>query len=861
MKQLTVGLMAHVDAGKTTLAEALQFRTGEIRKCGRVDHGDSWLDTNEIERSRGITVFAHQASITAGDTVFTLLDTPGHVDFSAETERTMQVLDYAVLVISGTDGVQSHTRTLWRLLERYGVPVILFVNKMDLSDRTETALMQELQGRLSPNCVQFDTDYGTVCENAAACSETLMTEYFDTDTLPQEMLRAAVAERRIFPVCFGAARNLDGVESLLQILVQYTKEPARTPAFGAHVFKISADAKGSRLTFLKVRGGTLRNRDEIRYTGKDHAEHVEKITGIRFYSGAKYIASDEAEAGAVCAVTGLSAAYAGMGIGCCADTAEAALTPVMRYRVLLPEEIAPQDAMAHFQQLEAEDPQLHVQWDSHSRAMFVQLMGAVQLEVLTKQIAMRFGYDVGFDSGAVTYRETIAEAVEGVGHYEPLRHYAEVHFLMEPLPEGSGLQCGTSCSEDALDRNWQRLILTNLLEKTHVGVLTGSPITDMKITLVSGKAHLKHTEGGDFRQATYRAVRQGLRSAESILLEPYYDFTLEIPADCVGRAMTDIQQRAGQFEPPEIDGDRAVLTGSAPVSELNDYASEVLGYTKGRGTLTLSVAGYRPCHNAEQVIEQIGYDADSDLENSADSVFCSHGAGFVVGWQEVPMYMHLPSMLPHRYDFPEEEIAAEPAVRAAALPTAGDDELMAIYERTYGKIQRDKPKAMRRNPAAELAEGDVHVPPPPEKEYLLVDGYNIIFAWDSLKQLAQEHLDYARERLLHLLQNYQGYRKCEVILVFDAYKIKGHGTEIEQHGGVSVVYTKEAETADAYIERVSKQLLKQNRVRVATSDGLEQLIILGNGAVRISAREFEAEIRAAEQEIRALIGGQKEWNR
>ncbi len=854
MKQLTVGIMAHVDAGKTTLAEAMLFKTGEIRKRGRVDHGDSWLDTNDIERSRGITVFAHQASLTLDDTVITLLDTPGHVDFSAETERTMQVLDYAILVISGTDGVQSHTRTLWKLLEQYGVPVILFVNKMDLADRTETALVQELQGRLSPNCVQFDTDYADVCEHSAAATEELMTVYFDTDTLPQEMLRDAIAARRIFPVCFGAARHTKGIDTLLQLLSDYLQEPPRTPEFGAQVFKISTDAKGNRLTYLKLRGGTLHNRDEIRYHGADHTDYTEKITGIRFYSGAKYISAEEAEAGAVCAVTGLSAAYAGCGLGCCTDSAEALMSPVMRYRVLLPEQILPQEAMNHFQTLEAEDPQLHVEWDARSRTIYVHLMGVVQLEVLTNLIAARFGYDVRFDSGAVTYRETIAEPVEGVGHYEPLRHYAEVHLLLEPLPQGSGLQFGTRCSEDVLDRNWQRLIVTHLQEKTHIGALTGSPITDMKLTLVSGRSHLKHTEGGDFRQATYRAVRQGLRSADSVLLEPYYDFTLELPSECVGRAMTDVQQRAGQFDPPEILGETAVLTGSAPVATFNDYAAEVLSYTKGRGTLSLTFSGYRVCHNPEEVIGQIGYDADSDLENSADSVFCSHGAGFLVGWQEVPMYMHLPAVLPHRYDF-AEEIPVAPQPKISTYPTAGDDELMEIYERTYGKINRDKPKTMRRNKTAELIEGSVKIPPPPEKEYLLVDGYNIIFAWDSLKALAKDRLEFARDRLLNLLQNFQGYRKCEVILVFDAYRIKGHGTEIEQHGGVSVVYTKEAETADTYIERVSKQLLKNNRVRVATSDALEQLIILGNGAMRISARELEAEIRAAEQEIRELIGG------
>ncbi|MBR6107505.1 MAG: TetM/TetW/TetO/TetS family tetracycline resistance ribosomal protection protein [Oscillospiraceae bacterium] len=854
MQQRTVGIMAHVDAGKTTLAEAILFRTGEIRKQGRVDHGDSWLDTNDIERSRGITIFSAQAQFTLGETVFTLLDTPGHTDFAAETERVMQVLDCAVLVISGTDGVQSHTRTLWSLLERYHVPVILFVNKMDLSDRTETALIQELQGRLSPGCVQFDTDYDTLCEQAAACSETLMTAYFDDGTLTAEALRAAVRERVIFPVCFGSARTLKGMDGFLRILQEYVPETVPLPDFGAQVFKISTDTKGGRLTFLKLRGGTLKNRAELTYTGSDHLPHTEKITGIRFYSGAKYTPADEAEAGAVCAVTGLSAAYAGMGLGVCQDSASACLTPVMRYQVHLPEGLAPQEALAAFRMLEAEDPQLRVSWDAQTRTIFVQLMGTVQLEVLTKLMSDRFGYAVTFGSGAVTYRETIAEAVEGIGHYEPLRHYAEVHLLMEPLPAGSGLQYAARCPEDDLDRNWQRLILTHLQEKTHVGALTGSPITDMKLTLVSGRAHLKHTEGGDFRQATYRAVRQGLRSAEPVLLEPYYEFTLEIPSACVGRAMTDLQQRSTEFSPPELLGETAVLTGSGPVSELNGYAQEVLSYTKGHGSLTVQVSGYRPCHNTEEVVQRIGYDADADLENSADSVFCAHGAGFLVNWAEVPMHMHLPAMLPHRFDFAEEQQPAAPRPRQSAQP-AGEDELMAIFERTYGKINREPQKAMRRDRREEAQkETKVKVAPPPEKEYLLVDGYNIIFAWEELKRLAADDLSHARDRLLEILQNYQGYKKCEVILVFDAYKLKGHGREIEQQGNISVVYTKEAETADSYIERVSKQLLKNNRVRVATSDGLEQLIILGNGAMRISAREFLAEIRAAEAEIREIIG-------
>ncbi len=853
MKQLTVGIMAHVDSGKTTLAEAILYHAGEIRRRGRVDHGDSWLDTDDIERSRGITIFAHQASFRLGERLITLLDTPGHVDFSAETERTMQVLDCAVLVISGTDGVQSHTRTLWKLLDRYGIPVILFVNKMDLAEKNETALMQELQAKLSPACVQFDADAESLFEAAATCDEQLMETYLDTGTLPPELLRDAVSRRSIFPCCFGAARDMKGVPALLDILERFAPAPERLQGFGARVFKISLDAKGSRMTFLKVLGGTLKNRAELTYRGADGELRTEKITGIRFYSGAKYTAADLAEPGAVCAVTGLTAAYAGMGIGDAGDAVSAVLTPVMRYRLVLPPDVAPVTALAQLRQLEAEDPQLHVLWNEQLRAVYVQLMGRVQLEVLTRQIADRFGYAVSFDSGSVTYRETVTDTVEGVGHYEPLKHYAEVHLILTPLPAGSGVQIETHCSEDVLDRNWQRLILTHLEEKEHRGVLTGSPITDIKLTLVSGRAHPKHTEGGDFRQATYRAVRQGLRSAQSVLLEPYYDFTLVLPADTLGRAMTDLQQRAAEFQPPESDGTHAVISGSAPVAVLNDYAAEVMSYTKGQGELTLSFGGYRPCHNADEVIAAIGYDADSDLENSADSVFCAHGAGFLVNWAEVPQYMHLPSVLhTHRTQFEEERTP----VRRPQSSAAGDDELMAIYERTYGKIGGDSRKAMRRDPKTELDPSEqVAVPPPKGKEYLLVDGYNIIFAWESLKALAKDSLESARSRLIHLLSNYQGYRKCEVILVFDAYKIKGHATEIIQEGNISVVYTREAETADSYIERVTHQLAKDHRVRVATSDGLEQIIILEGGAIRISAREFEAEMRQTEAEIRALIGG------
>lgn len=853
MQQLTIGLTAHVDAGKTTLAEALLARTGEIRTAGRVDHGNTLLDSSAIERQRGITIFAHQAAITVDDTRITLLDTPGHIDFAAEAERTMQVLDYAVLVISGTDGVQSHTRTLWELLRRYNIPVILFINKMDISDRTENALLQGLQAQLSPACVRFDDDIETFCEDAAACSEDMMETFFASGTIPEQMLRDAIARREIFPCCFGAARAMKGIDRLIAILRDYTQPPPRTPELGATVFKISVDTKGNRLTYLKLRGGTLRSRDEITYMGADRQSHTEKITGIRYYAGAKFTAGESAEAGVVCAVTGLSAAYAGMGLGCIPDTPAAILEPVMQYRVVLPEEVAPIEALAKIRLLEAEDPQLHVHWDEHQRAVYVQLMGAVQLEVLTQQIADRFGYAAAFDSGMVTYRETIAETVEGIGHYEPLRHYAEVHLILAPLPAGSGLQFDTVCSEDVLDRNWQRLILTHLREKTHIGALTGSPITDMKLTLVSGKAHLKHTEGGDFRQATYRAVRHGLRSAKSVLLEPYYDFTLELPADCLGRAMTDIGQRAGRFDPPELFGGTAVLTGSAPVATLNDYAAEVASYTKGNGTLMLSVSGYRPCHNTEEIVAAIGYDPDTDTENSADSIFCSHGAGFVVSWQEIARWMHQPACLPHRFDFAEEVSPAPHASQQVAC-SASDDELMAIYERTYGKIQREERKAMRRNKAAESLDlSSVSVPDMPQTEYLLVDGYNIIFAWDQLKELAAESLDAARERLVQLLSNYQGYRKCELILVFDAYRCTGHHEEVEQRENIQIVYTREAETADSYIERVSRRLIKSNRVRVATSDALEQLIILGHGAIRISAREFEAELHAVECEIRSHL--------
>ncbi len=855
MKQITVGLMAHVDSGKTTLAEALLYQTGVIRQQGRVDHGTTWLDTDAMERSRGITIFSHQATVTVGNTNITLLDTPGHVDFSAETERTMQVLDYAVLLISGTEGVQSHTRTLWQLLERYGIPVVLFINKMDAARHTAKALLQEVQGKLSSNCVDMTASADGLYEQAATCSEWLMDRYLDTGTLTESELARAIANREIFPCCFGSARKGDGVKQLLALLERYTVQPSVGETFGARVFKISTDAKGNRLTYMKIQSGVLKNRDELEYRGSDHRTYKEKISGIRFYSGAKYRAAEQAVTGEVCAVTGLSAAFAGQGLGCVTDDTRGFLHPVMRYRAILPEDLLPADGLKHFRMLEEEDPRLNVLWNEQLQAIFVQLMGKVQLEVLTRLIEERFGYAVRFDSGTVTYLETIAAPVEGVGHFEPLRHYAEVHIRMTPLPPGSGLQWESRCSEDVLSRNWQRLILTHMEEKQHLGVLTGSPVTDMKLTLVAGKAHLKHTEGGDFRQATYRAIRQGLASAQSVLLEPYYDFVLTLPQDALGRAMHDIQMMHGSFGSPETEDGMAVLTGSGPVARLADYATEVMSYTKGQGSLSLTVAGYRPCHNAEEVIERIGYHFESDLANSPDSVFCSQGAGYTVPWYEVPEHMHLP-FADAKHTEEDEELLPMPKVSSYAA--AGDDELMAIYERTYGKINRDTRKAMRRHRHEEA--GPVHTTPAKivtkGPEYLLVDGYNIIFAWEDLKQLAEENLELARNQLIHRLGNYQGWRNCHIIIVFDAYRVKGKERTVEQHGALHVVYTKEAETADTYIEQVSHTLAKEYRVRVATSDGLEQIIVLGNGAQRLSARELLAEVQGTEAEIRDFIAKQ-----
>ena len=844
MKKITLGITAHVDSGKTTLAESMLFLSGAITTLGRVDSGNSFLDTNSIERDRGITIFSSQARLESGDTQLTLLDTPGHVDFSAETERTFRVLDYAVLVISGTDGVQSHTATLWKMLRKYGVPVFIFVNKMDLTGADHFAVLEKLRNQLSQCCCDFSLPAEELPEAVASCDEYLMEEFLESGSLSDQTISEAVRQRRIFPCFFGSALKQFGVKEFLAALDRFTIEPERQPEFGAKVYKISYDSKGSRLTHLKIMGGELKVRDEITYTDAEGNSLTEKISSLRMYAGEKFTIPKKGEPGDVCTVTGLTATAAGMGLGCVRGSDRAMLEPVMTYQVLLPPEKNMFEALKDMRRLEDEDPQLHVVWNEQLREIHLQLMGAVQLEVLSRLAQERFGYSISFGSGAVSYRETILAPVEGVGHYEPLRHYAEVHLILEPLPRGSGLRFDTVCHEDELDRNWQRLILTHLQEKTHLGVLTGSPITDMKLTLASGKAHLKHTEGGDFRQATYRAVRQGLMQAQSVLLEPYYDYELEVPAQFVGRAIADLQHLGADFDPPETTGDSAVIRGSAPVSKIGEYQSEVISYTRGHGRLSCIVSGYRECQNAGEVIEAIGYDPEHDTENSPDSVFCKHGAGYLVKWDEVPQHMHLPSALTaEREEESSPKSAKTPA--SSSSRSATDEELMAIFERTYGKQERDPRKAfkkVRREPAPD------HKPRLPEytgPSYLLVDGYNVIFAWDELKSIAKDNLEAARNELIRIMADYQGSCGYEVIIVFDAYNVRGRKSNVEKLFNVSIVYTGEAETADTYIERVTHDLAKNHRVRVATSDGPEQLIILGNGAMRMSAAELHQRVMNA----------------
>ena len=854
MKRLVVGLLAHVDSGKTTLAEGLLYRAGVLRKLGRVDHRDAFLDTDSRERARGITIFAKQAVLAlpaaagAEACELTLLDTPGHVDFSAEAERALQVLDYAVLVVSGTDGVQAHTETLWKLLARYRVPTFVFVNTMDLPGADAAVRLRELRGRFGDGCVDFSAVPDP--EALALCSEPLMNEVLENGEASPETVVTAIARRQVFPVFFGAALRLDGLDGLLRGLQTLTRTPPRWPEFGARVFKISEDA-GTRLTWLKITGGVL--------PVKAVLPGGEKADALRLYNGGKFRLVSEAYPGMVVAAAGPAATRPGQGLGAEADADTPLLEPVLNYRV---ESAAdPHTLLKALQTLEDEDPQLHVNWRDDLGEVHVQLMGEVQLEILQNILQERFGLDVTFSEGGILYKETLTAAVEGIGHYEPLRHYAEVHLLLEPAPRGSGVQLAADCPPDTLAENWQRLILTHLAERTHPGVLIGAPLTDVRITLAAGRAHQKHTEGGDFRQATYRAVRQGLRMAAAgdgvQLLEPWYAFRLELPAENVGRAMNDVQQMGGSFDPPQTapDGQTATLTGTAPASTMRSYPMDVVGYTRGRGHLSLTLDGYRPCHNTDEVLAAIGYEPEHDLDNPADSVFCSHGAGFVVPWEQVRSHMHVDSGW-GKTARPAEEVAARPRRMAAYRATLEEDaELLKIFEQTYGPIKRDPLAAFRPTRKTERPDFDAEqweIAP----EYLLVDGYNIIFAWDELNELSKQSLDAARKKLMDILCNYQGFKKCVLILVFDAYRVPGSPGVIEQYHNIHVVYTKEAETADMFIEHVTHEIGKGRRVRVATSDGMEQIIILGHGALRVSARMFHQEVQEVEKEIRNYLQGE-----
>ena len=840
MKKLTVGVLAHVDAGKTTLCEALLYRSGAIRAPGRVDHKNAFLDTHALERARGITIFSKQAIVQLPGAALTLLDTPGHVDFSAEMERTLQVLDYGILVISGTDGVQAHTRTLWQLLERNSIPTFVFVTKMDLPGANRQKVLGDLRGALGAPCVDYGLPAAERLDECAMCDEALMEEFLQTGGLTDASLAAAVARRTLAPCFFGSGLKMEGVDELLNALSRLTLAPAFGTEFSARVFKISRDAQGARLTHLKITGGTLRQRAALRYLSERGEAMEEKITSIRLYSGEKFTAAEQVGAGSVCAVTGLSATWAGQGLGAAPEGRKAVLEPVLSYRIVLPEGTDARTVLPKLRLLAEEDPQLHVTW--HDPEIRVQLMGDVQIEILCKLIEERFDLRVGVDAGRILYRETIAAPAEGVGHFEPLRHYAEVHLLLEPLPRGSGIEYCVDCSENLLDRNWQRLILTHLMEKQHLGVLTGAPLTDIRYTLKSGRAHLKHTEGGDFRQATYRAVRQGLMGAESILLEPWYRFVIELPMEQLGRAINDVRAMNGSFDPPEERDGMMVLAGEAPVACMRNYARELAAYTHGLGRISLLVAGYAPCHDAQRVIEETGYDPLADLDNTPDSVFCAHGAGFNVRWDRVPEYMHLESCL--KPDVPAEE----PALRRKNL-NIDEKELEAIMEREFGPIRRKEYSAPRSAPALH----ERSLPDAIKKQYLIVDGYNVIFAWDGLRALAQQDLERAREALIDLLINYRSFTGCELVLVFDAYRVPDNPGSRSVRDSVRIVYTAQGETGDMYIEQLANSIGKNENVRVVTSDALVQISALRSGILRVSAREFEQELLRTDAQIAALL--------
>lgn len=872
-KQITMGILAHVDAGKTTLSEGILYTCKAIRKLGRVDHQDAFLDTNTLERNRGITIFSKQAECTLGEFGITLLDTPGHVDFSAEMERTLQVLDYGILVISGADGVQGHTETLWRLLSRYQIPVFLFINKMDQPGTDRETLLVELKEKLDTNCVDFSADQTSEDwkEQVAVCDEQVMEAYLEGEEISRVQIQKMIWERKLFPCYFGSALKLTGVKEFLEDLKLRIRESSYLESFGAKIYKITRDSQGERLSHMKITGGVLKVKSVLS-NGKpgESGEGIwqEKVNQIRIYSGEKYTMVSEVKAGTVCAVTGLTATYPGQGLGSEQASDMPVLEPVLSYRIGLPTEVNVHQALLQLRQLEEEEPLLHIVWNETLGEIYAQVMGEVQIEILKSLIKERFGMAVTFDEGNIVYKETILEPVEGVGHFEPLRHYAEVHLLLEPGETGSGLIFAADCSEDVLDRNWQRLILTHLEEREHKGVLIGAPITDMKITLLTGRAHIKHTEGGDFRQATYRAVRQGLRKAKSQLLEPYYEFRLEVPSEQVGRSMTDIQKMLGEFDPPKTEGEMTVLTGSAPVVTMRDYQKEVISYTSGRGRFSCTLKGYYPCHNQEEVVEAVGYDPEADLENPTGSVFCAHGAGFVVNWDQVEEYMHVESgwNAPNGQETkPEKPVTAKNWKEENEKYLATEKELEEIFERTYGPIRKlgEEPpagrsvkgwKKSRRDPlegyGKSTSDYKQKKTPDGEKEYLLVDGYNIIFAWEDLKELAAVNIDGAREKLMDILCNYQGFKKSTLILVFDAYKVKGNPGSVETYHNIHVVYTKEAETADQYIEKTVHEIGRKYRVTVATSDQLEQVIILGQGGQRMSARELLEDVIEVSHQIR-----------
>ncbi len=854
MKKIAVGILAHVDSGKTTLSEAMMYCSGNLKKLGRVDHGDSFLDTYSVERERGITVFSKQAIMPYKDTMFTLLDTPGHADFSAETERTLQVLDYAILIISGTDGIQSHTMTLWKLLKRYSVPTFIFVNKMDLDGADRGIILAKLKDRLSDGCIDFGGSDESFFEELAMCDEKMLEEFDAAGTVSHSDIMRSIRERKVFPCLFGSALKLSGIQELLDCLYEYTVMPEYKNEFAARVFKIGEDKQGNRLTFMKITGGMLNVRDII---SDSKNKSNEKVNRIFLYSGEKFTCPDSADAGTVCAVTGLTFTRCGDSFGNDDSAPPPLLQPVLNYTVELPEDVNEHTALEKLRRLEEEDPQLSITADEKDGSIQLRLMGEIQLEILKRLIHDRFGFDVSFGQGSIIYKETIENTVEGVGHFEPLRHYAEVHLLMKPAPRGSGLIFSSKCREEVLDKNRQRLILSMLYEKKHIGVLTGSPVTDMEIILAAGKDHTKHTVGGDFREAACRAVRQGLRSARSVLLEPIYDFTMEIPSENTGRAIADIQHMCGSFDPPETEGEITIISGRAPVSEMNNYNREIIQYTRGRGRLICTFGGYEPCHNSEEVIAAIGYDPDSDTDNPCDSVFCSHGAGHIVKWNEVKNHMHVSSVLQNesRQSVPDN-VQRLRSARSQSDIFAADKELMDIFEKTYGPVKR-KSSGQRVEYNSSPKKDDLHkrtsAPKFEGPEYVLVDGYNVIFAWEELNRLSKESLDAARNTLINILCNYRGYKKCELILVFDAYKVKGNTREVEQVGGINIVYTKEAETADMYIEKVTHTLAKKHRVRVVTSDGMEQIIILGSGALRVSSAAFLQEVRMAEKEIREIL--------